>query len=183
MAAKSPKSSEAVVFTTQSMPNAGLGEDRGQVVERLLGLLDDPVADEIRVVQKLKPHLARSKVELVATIACEYGAPWKGAGALSVRTTVFSDMRYSFGAATPGERSSESLEDRPQHVLGVADAGAERASSTPLPRQARAGTLRRDRGRAPRRGRSRDPHSRRAAGGRVTSRTTFASASSARIMA
>src|ERR687884_2317381 len=57
-----------------------------------------------------------TKTRSPTRIACEYGAPWNGAGAASVRTTSFS--------ATPlpprlRQRDAERLEDRLQHVLGV----------------------------------------------------------------
>src|SRR3954452_10716976 len=59
-----------------------------------------------------------------ALIACEYGAPWNGPGAASVRTTSFmllppascSSLRR---AASLREGAAERLEDRHQHVLRV----------------------------------------------------------------
>src|SRR5438105_5942178 len=50
------------------------------------------------------------------TIACEYGAPWKGAGAASVRITCLSGTPYPAGLS---KRDPEGLEDRLQDVLGV----------------------------------------------------------------
>src|SRR5215213_739022 len=53
-----------------------------------------------------------------ATIACEYGAPWKGAGACSVRTTVLSAIGL---LSVPGHRAAQRrakrLEDRLDDVL------------------------------------------------------------------
>src|SRR4051795_4480665 len=54
-----------------------------------------------------------------ALIAWEYGAPWNGAGAVSVRTTVLSATLSSFGAARLRERDAERLEDRFEDVLRV----------------------------------------------------------------
>src|SRR2546430_1400418 len=58
-----------------------------------------------------------------ARIACEYGAPWKGAGAFSVRITDFISVAIgllsSAGTAALRQRNAERLEDRLQHVLGV----------------------------------------------------------------
>src|SRR5436190_24334410 len=54
-----------------------------------------------------------------ALIACEYGAPWKGAGAASVRTAVLSATISSFIAAGLCQRDAERLEDRLEDVLRV----------------------------------------------------------------
>src|SRR3954454_2243588 len=54
-----------------------------------------------------------------ALIAWEYGAPWKGAGADSVRTTVLSATCSSFGATGLCECDAERLEDRLENVLRV----------------------------------------------------------------
>src|SRR5689334_1945585 len=59
-----------------------------------------------------------TKTSPFAAIACEYGAPWNGAGAASVRTAVLS-TRSSFGSARLGERDAERLEDRLEHVLRI----------------------------------------------------------------
>src|ERR1700739_1474915 len=53
-----------------------------------------------------------------ATIACEYGAPWNGAGAASVRTTVLSATDSSL-ARRLRERNAQRLEDRFEHVLRI----------------------------------------------------------------
>src|SRR3954470_1215839 len=60
-----------------------------------------------------------TKTNPLALIAWEYGAPWNGAGADSVRTTVLSATFSSFGATSLCERDAERLEDRLQDVLGV----------------------------------------------------------------
>ena len=56
-------------------------------------------------------------------IACEYGAPWNGAGAASVRTTsLLMHLLLVGGAGRPTglpERGAERLEDRLEHVLRV----------------------------------------------------------------
>ena len=55
-----------------------------------------------------------------ALIACEYGAPWNGAGAASVRTTSLRHCSPPYGGpARLAERGAERLEDRLEHVLGV----------------------------------------------------------------
>src|SRR5437763_2840367 len=48
--------------------------------------------------------------------ACEYGAPWNGAGAASVRTTSFSATQLP---PRLRQRDAERLEDRLQDVLRV----------------------------------------------------------------
>src|SRR4051812_35224016 len=56
-----------------------------------------------------------------ALIACEYGAPWNGAGAASVRTTSLLNCRLldlRWPASLP-DRGPERLEDGAQHVLGI----------------------------------------------------------------
>src|ERR671937_480705 len=57
-----------------------------------------------------------TKTRSPTRIACEYGAPWNGAGAASVRTTSFSATAHP---ARLGERDAEGLEDRLEHVLRV----------------------------------------------------------------
>src|SRR5579864_4293070 len=54
----------------------------------------------------------------LATIACEYGAPWNGAGAASVRTTVLSATVASL-VRRLRERNAQRLEDRLEHVLRI----------------------------------------------------------------
>src|SRR4051794_21113276 len=54
-----------------------------------------------------------------AAIAWEYGAPWNGAGAASVRTTVLSATLSSFVAAGLREGDAQRLEDRFEHVLRI----------------------------------------------------------------
>src|SRR5438094_5352525 len=54
-------------------------------------------------------------------IACEYGAPWNGAGAASVRTTDFSAIGLlSASRGRLRECDAERFEDRLEHVLRVA---------------------------------------------------------------
>src|SRR5581483_5326716 len=52
-------------------------------------------------------------------IACEYGAPWNGAGAASVRTAVLSLTLCSSLRARARKRDAQCLEDRVEHVLCV----------------------------------------------------------------
>src|SRR3954454_14622754 len=71
----------------------------------------------------LSPGLTAScpetKTSPPATIACEYGAPWKGAGAPSVRTTVLPATLSSFDFAGLCQSHAQRLEDRLEHVLRV----------------------------------------------------------------
>src|ERR1700704_1808472 len=57
-----------------------------------------------------------TKTKPLATTACEYGAPWNGAGADSVRTMVLSATRSSL-VRRLRERHTQRLEDRFEHVL------------------------------------------------------------------
>src|SRR5947209_2305584 len=59
-----------------------------------------------------------TKTKPFARIACEYGAPWNGAGAASVRTTFLSATLSSLSARVR-QRDAERLEDRFQHMLRV----------------------------------------------------------------
>src|SRR5579871_5630683 len=66
------------------------------------------------------PSWPETKTKPFAAIACEYGAPWNGAGALSVRTTVLSLTDVSSdGFACLGQCGAECLEDRFEHVRAV----------------------------------------------------------------
>src|SRR5579871_1924542 len=60
-----------------------------------------------------------TKTKPPAAIAWEYGAPWKGAGAASVRTTDFSLTAGSLSLAGLGQGGAERLEDRLEHVPAV----------------------------------------------------------------
>ena len=98
--------------------------------------------------------LARDEDEIaVRLIACEYGAPWNGAGAPRCGRPPSRPSATPFGcaAARLGERDAERLEDRLEHVLGVAcpRAGA-RAASAPRRLRARRGSARRCRLASPR---------------------------------
>src|SRR6266702_6660747 len=57
-----------------------------------------------------------TKTKPLATIACEYGAPWNGAGAASVRTTVLSAIDRSL-VRRLRERHAQRLEDRLEDML------------------------------------------------------------------
>ena len=118
-----------------------------------------------------------------ATIAWEYGAPWNGAGAASVRTTLLSPSELlSRGTARLRERDAERLEDRLEDVLGVAPLDqAHVQGQARRPRPAPAGSGRRGRCRGRRRARPRGRRSRTRAAASDVSSTTCASASSAAI--
>jgi hypothetical protein len=63
-------------------------EDRAEVRQHQLGLVGDVVADDLGVIG-LSASCPETKTKPFALIACEYGAPWNGAGADSVRMTSF----------------------------------------------------------------------------------------------
>src|SRR5262245_4464926 len=64
-----------------------------------------------------------TKTSPPALIACEYGAPWNGAGACSVRTGSFSSIWLlpsgTWWTARRGECDTERLEHRLEDVLRV----------------------------------------------------------------
>src|SRR5512133_3474833 len=69
------------------------------------------------------PSCPETNTKPPARIACEYGAPWNGAGAASVRTTDFDSA--AIGLLSPragglGQRDAEAFEDRFQDMLRVA---------------------------------------------------------------
>src|SRR5262245_5629756 len=66
------------------------------------------------------PSCPETNTKPFAVIACEYGAPWIGAGALSVETAVLSISLPPFPwPAGLRERHAECLEDRFEHVLRI----------------------------------------------------------------
>ena len=76
---------------------AGRLEDRREVAHHLLGLGGDVALD--RGVAGLQPSWPATKTKSPARIAWLYGAPWNGAGAASVRITVFSISSQLLSAA------------------------------------------------------------------------------------
>ena len=66
-----------------------------------------------------RPSWPETKTKPPAAIACEYGAPWNGAGAASVRTTRLVAHRRLLSLACLGQRGAEPLEDRLEHVTAV----------------------------------------------------------------
>ena len=92
---------KTVVFTSRSRLVPASARIAREVREDLLGLLLDRAAGEL-LVARLQRELARHEDEAAGRIACEYGAPWNGAGAASVRTTVLSATVSSFRLRTPG---------------------------------------------------------------------------------
>ncbi len=76
---------------------AGGLEDRLQVREHLLGLLGDAARRPALSRRGAAPAGRRRTRSPFALIACEYGAPWNGAGAASVRTTSLLTCPSSFG--------------------------------------------------------------------------------------
>ena len=112
---------KTVVFTSRSSDAARGLEDRAQVREHLLGLLFDRPATSSRLVRG-EPELAGDEHEPAALIACEYGAPWNGAGAASVRTTSFRhDLLLLVGTGRQAWPSAapSALKIAVEHVLRV----------------------------------------------------------------
>ena len=140
-----------------------------QVRDDLLGLLLDRAADHLRVAGLERRAGRRRTRARRRLIACEYGAPWNGAGAASVRTTVLlmpSSLLSAVGRHALRQRDAERLEDRLEHVLRVvaldqADVQRQPGALGELV----AGSARRDRLRARRRAPRRDRRSRRRAAG------------------
>src|SRR5438067_12291971 len=92
-----------------------------------------------------KASWPETKTKPLAALACEYGAPWNGAGADSVRTTVLSAICSSF-ACRLRECNAQRLEDRLEYVLRVGavqqahmqrDAGSVRELLEETPRDVR----------------------------------------------
>src|SRR4051794_5066147 len=123
MAAKSSKSArKTVVFTRRSsvVPASARIAARFAKTCSVCSSID-PVSSPW---SGLRPIWPETNTKSPALIACEYGAPWNGAGAFSVRTTdlasVAIDLLSSAGPAALRQRDSQSLEDGLEHVLGVA---------------------------------------------------------------
>src|SRR5512133_3960319 len=81
------------------------------------------IPPSIRSSPGLSPSWPETNTKPPARIACEYGAPWNGAGAASVRTTDFDSA--AIGLLPPrsyglGQSDAQALEDRLEDVLRVA---------------------------------------------------------------
>src|SRR5215471_6494274 len=118
MPAKSPSSTrKTVVFTSRSRPLPAAS----RIAPRFLNTCS--VCSSI-VVPITSPCAGSSascpdtNTSPFAEIACEYGAPWNGAGAPSVRTTVLSATISSF-VRRLREGNAQRLEDRLEDVLRV----------------------------------------------------------------
>ena len=110
-----------------------------------------------------RPSWPETKTKPPAAIACEYGAPWKGAGAASVRTTRLSltgasCLSHASARATPSALKMASS----TWLLSVPLRGA-RAGRAPRSRRAARGTAARRRFRARRCGPASDRRSSRRA--------------------
>src|SRR4051794_41882876 len=94
---------------------------------------------EIAVSPGFRPSCPETKTKPSAAIACEYGAPWNGAGAASVRTTRLSLI----GQPLPNERVEGAWGNRevPPHAAGKRGAVGE----TGFPPRERAAGERRSR--------------------------------------
>src|SRR5207253_3682089 len=142
---KSPRSvRKTVVLTSLSkpLPASSRIAFRFRITCSVCSWIDPPESS-------LSPGLSASWPETntrsPTRIACEYGAPWNGAGAASVRTTDFSAMRAPLApslSAGLGERDAERLEDGLEHVLGVVaveqpDVHRQPGALSELPQEAR----------------------------------------------
>ena len=79
-----------------------------------------PIVPEIAVSPGFRPSWPETKTKPPAAIACEYGAPWNGAGAASVRTTrLVAHATCLLSLARLGQGGAERLEDRLEHVTAV----------------------------------------------------------------
>src|SRR3954470_7194739 len=122
MAAKSSKSArKTVVFTRRSsvVPASARIAARFAKTCSVCSSID-PVSSPW---SGLRPIWPETNTKSPALIACEYGAPWNGAGAFSVRTTDLASLAIrllsSTGATALRQRDPEPLEDRLEDVLRV----------------------------------------------------------------
>src|SRR5207237_637832 len=112
---------KTVVFTSLSRPLPASSRIARRLAKScsVCSLID---AAWISVSPGLSASCPETNTRSPARIACEYGAPWKGAGAFSVLMTILSVMRLLLPparAARLGERHPERLEDRLEDVVGV----------------------------------------------------------------
>src|SRR5918992_462974 len=119
---KSPRfTRNTVVFTTLSTPLPASSRIAARL-RNTCSVCSWIVSPTISVCPGSSASWPETNTRSPARIACEYGAPWNGAGAFSVRTTVFSAIGYSVlsrGAARLGEGDPKRLEDRLQDVLRI----------------------------------------------------------------
>src|SRR5262249_55344637 len=83
-----------VVFTNRSRPLPAASR-MARRLAKICSVCSPAVAPVSAVSPGLRAIWPETKTRLFTVIACEYGAPWSGAGALSVRTTSFFGMRLS----------------------------------------------------------------------------------------
>src|SRR6266550_1269648 len=122
MPAKSPRSArKTVVCTSRSRPVPAAS----RIARRFWKICSvcSSIEPAISLSSGFRPSWPETNTNSPARIACEYGAPWNGAGALSVRTTdLASTAILLLSPAGPGalrQCHAEALEDRLQHVLRV----------------------------------------------------------------
>src|SRR5215475_9393650 len=83
-----------VVFTNRSRPLPAASR-MARRLAKICSVCSPAVAPVSAVSPGLRAIWPETKTRLSTVIACEYGAPWSGAGALSVRTTSFFGIRLS----------------------------------------------------------------------------------------
>src|SRR5262249_26224898 len=83
-----------VVFTNRSRPLPAASR-MARRLAKICSVCSPAVAPVSVVSPGLRAICPETKMRLSTLIACEYGAPWSGAGALSVRTTSFFSIRLS----------------------------------------------------------------------------------------
>src|SRR5215475_7248955 len=109
-----------VVFTNRSRPLPAASR-MARRLAKICSVCSPAVAPVSAVSPGLRAIWPETKTRLSTVIACEYGAPWSGAGALSVRTTSFFGIRLSSRRVMV--RSRQFLDGRPErdrHLAQIA---------------------------------------------------------------
>src|SRR5215470_48441 len=83
-----------VVFTNRSRPLPAASR-MARRLAKICSVCSPAVAPVSAVSPGFRAICPETKTRLSTLIACEYGAPWSGAGALSVRTTSFFGISFS----------------------------------------------------------------------------------------
>ena len=83
-----------MVFTSRSSPLPAASKIARRFA-KICSVCSPTVAPVNAVAPGLRAIWPDTKTRLSTLIACEYGAPWSGAGALSVRTTSFLGITLS----------------------------------------------------------------------------------------
>src|SRR4029453_10282155 len=110
---------KTVVFTIRSSPLPAAVRIASRL-SKICFVCASIVSPAISECPGVNPSCPETNTKPLAVIACEYGAPWNGAGASSVRTAVLPISSPPFPwAACLRERHAERLEDRLEHVLRI----------------------------------------------------------------